>query len=152
MSPIRAADPNALSTATPIATKNLRVTHMHTLVIAVPHTATNLNRQDLRWPLKISAGGSRRIDSARQPRVGRRDRYGSWMESPGHEPTLGDDDSLSLWVGRVARSHAHMEYSVDNIHRLLIQRAGHVPGRKSVKGFDQLVSECRRLLQGSDAD
>lgn len=74
------------------------------------------------------------------------------MELSGHEPTLCDDDSLSLWVGRVARSHAHLEYSVDNIHRLLVQRAGNAPDRKSVKGFDQLVGECRRLLQGSDVD
>src|SRR4051794_561788 len=74
------------------------------------------------------------------------------MEPEGHEPTLIDDDALSLWVGRVARSHAHLEYNVDNVHRLLVQQAGRAPDRKSVKGFDQLVSECRKLLHRSDAD
>lgn len=74
------------------------------------------------------------------------------MEPEGLEPTLNEDDALSLWVGRVARSHAHLEYNVDNVHRLLVQHAGRVPDRKSVKGFDQLVGECRKLLQRSDAD
>lgn len=74
------------------------------------------------------------------------------MESRDDEPTLGDDDSLSLWVGRVARSHAHLEYTVDNIHRLLVQQVGRVPDGKSVKGFDQIATECRSLLRRSDAD
>lgn len=66
-------------------------------------------------------------------------------------PSLTDDDALSLWGGRVARSHALLEYDFDNVRRLLIERAGHAPDGKSVKGFDQLVSECRRLLRRSDA-
>lgn len=65
---------------------------------------------------------------------------------------MNDDDTLSLWVGRVARTHALLEYDVDNVHRFLARRAGHGPGSTSAKGFDQLVSECRRLLRGSDAD
>lgn len=72
------------------------------------------------------------------------------MESADHEPALSDDDVLSLWVGRVARTHALLEYNVDNIHRLLARQVGHAPGNKSVKGFDQLVGECRKLLQRSD--
>lgn len=74
------------------------------------------------------------------------------MESADHEPALSDDDVLSLWVGRVARSHALLEYNVDNVHRFLARHVGHLPGTKSLKGFDQLVSECRKLLQRSDVD
>jgi hypothetical protein len=68
-----------------------------------------------------------------------------------HEPNLSDDDFLSLWVGRVARTHALLEYDVDNVHRFLVRHVGHLALRKSVKGFDQLVSECRKLLQQSEA-
>jgi hypothetical protein len=74
------------------------------------------------------------------------------MEPQRQEPNLTDEDALSLWVGRVARSHAHLEYNVDNVHRLLARHVGHVPNSKSVKGADQLVSECRKLLQRSNAD
>jgi hypothetical protein len=74
------------------------------------------------------------------------------MEPADHEPVLSDDDVLSLWVGRVARTHALLEYNVDNVHRFLARHVGHAPGSKSVKGFDQLVRECRKLLQSSDAD
>jgi hypothetical protein len=73
------------------------------------------------------------------------------MELADRKPNLNHDDVLSLWVGRVARTHALLEYNVDNVHRLLARQLGHVPGSKSVKGFDQLVSECRKLLQQSDA-
>jgi hypothetical protein len=73
------------------------------------------------------------------------------MEPADHEPNLNDDDVLSLWVGRVARTHALLEYNVDNLHRFLARQVSHVPGSKSVKGFDQLVSECRKLLQQSEA-
>ena len=72
------------------------------------------------------------------------------MEPADHERTLNDDDVLSLWVGRVARTHALLECNVDNVHRFLARRVGHAPGEKSVKGFDQLVRECRKLLQRSD--
>lgn len=72
------------------------------------------------------------------------------MEPADHEPVLNVDDVLSLWVGRVARTHALLEYNVDNVHRFLARQVGHVPGNKSVKGFDQLISECRKLLQRSD--
>ena len=73
------------------------------------------------------------------------------MEPPDHEPNLHDDDVLSLWVGRVARTHALLEYNVDNVHRFLARQVSHDPGSKSVKGFDQIVSECRKLLQQTDA-
>jgi hypothetical protein len=73
------------------------------------------------------------------------------MEPADHEPNLNDDDVLSLWVGRVARTHALLEYNVDNVHRFLARQVGHAPGSKSVKGFEQLVSECRKLLKHSDA-
>lgn len=74
------------------------------------------------------------------------------MEPTEREPNLSDDDALSLWVGRVARTHAHLEYDVDNVHRFLVRQNGHSPDSKTVKGFDQLVSECRNLLRGSSAD
>ena len=70
------------------------------------------------------------------------------MEPADQEPNLNDDDVLSLWVGRVARTHALLEYNVDNVHRFLARQVGHVLGNKSVKDFDQLVSEWRKLLQG----
>jgi len=72
------------------------------------------------------------------------------MEPADHEPISNDDDALSLWVGRVARTHALLEYNVDNVHRFLVRQVGHAPGNKSVKGFDQLVRECRKLLQRSN--
>lgn len=72
------------------------------------------------------------------------------MEPEGQLPTLNEDDALSLWVGRVARTHAGLEYNVNSVHRLLLQHAGLAADRKSVKGFDQLVRECRELLQRSD--
>jgi hypothetical protein len=71
------------------------------------------------------------------------------MEQHDHEPILSDDDALSLWVGRAARAHALLEYSVDNVRRFLAQQIGHVPATKSVKGFDQLTRECRQLLRQS---
>jgi hypothetical protein len=74
------------------------------------------------------------------------------MEPTDHEPSLNDDDALSLWVGRVARSHAHLEFNVDNVHRFLVRQHGHLPDNKSAKSFDQLVSECRNLLKGLNAD
>ena len=39
---------------------------------------------------------------------------------------------------------------MDNVHRFLARQVGHVPDNKSMKGFDQLVSECRKLLQRSE--
>lgn len=73
------------------------------------------------------------------------------METADHEPNISDDDGLSLWVGRVVRTHALLEYNVDNVHRFLARHVGQVPGSKSVKGFNQLVGDCRKLLQQSDA-
>ena len=80
------------------------------------------------------------------------DRYGLRMSAKDRPPALSDDDALSLWVGRVARAHAHLEHGVDNVHRFLSRQVGNVPDGKAVKGLDQLIVECRRLLQRSDAD
>jgi hypothetical protein len=75
----------------------------------------------------------------------------SCMEPQDQQPIMSDDDALSLWVGRVARAHALLEYSVDNVRRFLALQMGQVTESKSVKGFDQLASECRGLLQQSNA-
>lgn len=80
------------------------------------------------------------------------DHYGVRMDAQGLQAVLNDDDALSLWVGRVAREHGHLEYGVNNVHRFLSRRVGCVRNSKSVKGLDQLVGECRRLLQRTDAD
>lgn len=74
------------------------------------------------------------------------------MEPLGTPPGLSPDDALSIWVGRVARTHALLEYGVDNVHRVLLRRAGRQANGKSVKGFDQLVTECIDLLRSSDGD
>lgn len=74
------------------------------------------------------------------------------MDAQHHPPALSDDDALSLWVGRVARAHAHLEYGLDNVHRFLSRQVGNAPDSKAVKGFDQLVGECRSLLRRSGAD
>lgn len=74
------------------------------------------------------------------------------MEPNGLDASLSDDDTLSLWVGRVARAHALLEYDVDNVHGFLARRVGPVPRGTSMKGFDQLVVECRRLLKTSSAE
>jgi hypothetical protein len=80
------------------------------------------------------------------------DRYGLGMDAQDPPPVLSDDDALSLWVGRVARAHTHLEYGVDNVHRFLSRQVGDVPASKAVKGLDQLIGECRRLLRRSGAD
>lgn len=74
------------------------------------------------------------------------------MNAQDHPPVLSDDDALSLWVGRVARAHAHLEYGIDNVYRFLSRQVGDVPDSKAVKGLDQLVGECRVLLRRSGAD
>ncbi|WP_156464828.1 hypothetical protein [Aeromicrobium sp. Root495] len=67
------------------------------------------------------------------------------------EPGLNDDDALSLWVGRVARTHALLEYGVANVHHLLVRPGDDSPPANSAKSFSQLVSECRKRVSGSDA-
>lgn len=69
-----------------------------------------------------------------------------------HPAGLSDDDVLSLWVGRVARTHALLEYDVDNVRRLLARRRGEVRQATPVKGFDQLVRECSQRLRESPVD
>ena len=66
------------------------------------------------------------------------------MDGQDDPSVLSDDDALSLWVGRVARVHAHLEYGVDNVHRFLLRRVGNVPDSRAVKGFDQLVGAAGR--------
>jgi hypothetical protein len=66
--------------------------------------------------------------------------------APGPVSALSDDDNLSLWVGRVAREHALLEYALSNVHRLLdVSNDGVAPS--SVGG---LILQCRRLLQRTD--
>ncbi len=78
------------------------------------------------------------------------DRYGTEVLSGEHEPGLNDDDLLSLWVGRVARTHALLEYGVDNVYRLMACHSGQVSARQATIGMDQLTQECRTLLKASD--
>jgi hypothetical protein len=71
------------------------------------------------------------------------------MGSPDPASILSDDDQLSLWVGRVARVHALLEYKLSNVHGAL-----RPPDTSSVRNsvplsVDQLVAECRRLLKTS---
>lgn len=65
---------------------------------------------------------------------------------------LSDDDALSLWVGRVARTHALLEYDVDNVHRFLARREGEDPQSRPVRGFDQLARECTERLRNSSVN
>jgi len=65
------------------------------------------------------------------------------MHLPESFSALSDDDQLSLWVGRVARVHALLEYSLSNLHEVLQQS----PNQNSrVLTVHQLALECRRLL------
>jgi hypothetical protein len=78
------------------------------------------------------------------------DRYRSGMQSPDPASALSDDDQLSLWVGRVARIHALLEYNLSNVHGALSP-----PDRSSVPrtvpaNVDLLVRECKRLLQTAE--
>lgn len=64
---------------------------------------------------------------------------------PGPGSSLSDEDELSLWVGRVAREHALLEYGLSNVHGVLdASEEGVAPS--SVGG---LVRQCRRLLNSS---
>jgi hypothetical protein len=65
--------------------------------------------------------------------------------APGSVSALNDEDKLSLWVGRVAREHALLEYALSNVHRLLDVSDDEAPS--SVGG---LILECRKLLKRSD--
>lgn len=58
--------------------------------------------------------------------------------------TLTDDDQLSLWVGRVARAHASLEYSLTNVHEAL-SHGSEAPS--APHGVGQLITECRSLLR-----
>lgn len=59
---------------------------------------------------------------------------------------LRDEDELSLWVGRVARTNALLEYDLGNVRRIL----NGVPHATGV-GVDQLAGDCRVLLKKSRA-
>lgn len=64
---------------------------------------------------------------------------------PGPVSALSDEDELSLWVGRVAREHALLEYGLSNVHGMLDAPEEGVAA-SSVGG---LVRQCRRLLNSS---
>jgi hypothetical protein len=70
---------------------------------------------------------------------------------PGMEPsdpasTLGDEDLLSLWVGRVARVHALLEYNLSNVHGALLPSDTASVRRMTPPGVDSLIVLCRRRL------
>jgi hypothetical protein len=64
------------------------------------------------------------------------------MDAQDPPPGLSHDDALSLWVGRVARAHAHLEYGVDNVHGFLSRQLGSVPESRAVKGFDHSLANA----------
>jgi hypothetical protein len=39
---------------------------------------------------------------------------------PRHVSALSDEDLLLLWVGRVAREHARLEYGLSNVRSMLM--------------------------------
>jgi hypothetical protein len=63
---------------------------------------------------------------------------------------LDDEDLLSLWVGRVVRTHAGLEYNLSNVRQLLLTRAHDEAGDGPANGLEQLVGTCRRLLMQAD--
>lgn len=71
------------------------------------------------------------------------------MDSPDPASILSDDDQLSLWVGRVARIHALLEYNLSNVHGAL--RPPETSGVRNAAppSVDQLIADCRRLLKTS---
>lgn len=68
------------------------------------------------------------------------------MESPDPTSTLSDDDELSLWVGRVARVHALLEYNLSNVRGALRSPETPTVGGALPASVDRLVDECRKLL------
>jgi hypothetical protein len=79
-----------------------------------------------------------------------RDGYLFDMEPSDPTSTLSDEDQLSLWVGRVARVHALLEYNLSNVHDAL-----RPPDTLSVPstqppGADRLADECMKLLKRAD--
>ncbi len=69
------------------------------------------------------------------------------MQSPDPSSTLGEEDRLSLWVGRVARVHAGLEYNLSNVHHMLCRHDDVGPGIAPSAGFEQLAGDCLRLLR-----
>ena len=61
-------------------------------------------------------------------------------------PALSNEDGLSLWVGRVAREHALLEYSLSNVLGMLDPS----PERATPSSVGGLVLQSRRLLTRSD--
>ncbi len=60
------------------------------------------------------------------------------------------DDQLSLWVGRVARVHALLEYSLSNVHGALTPPDTSSVPRTVPANVDLLVRECKRLLETAE--
>lgn len=68
------------------------------------------------------------------------------MEPSDPALTLGDEDLLSLWVGRVARVHAMLEYNLSNVHgALLPYDTGSAPGTTPLSA-ELLIASCRKWL------
>jgi hypothetical protein len=68
------------------------------------------------------------------------------MHSAESYSPLSDDDQLSLWVGRVARVHALLEYSLSHLYEVLRQSPN--PDSR-VLTVHQLAVVCRRLLSAA---
>lgn len=90
-----------------------------------------------------SCAADRRTTGKDRLLVSAEDRYLLLMHPPESSSTLSDDDQLSLWVGRVARVHALLEYSLSNMYEVLRQSANQ---DSRVLTVHQLAVECRRLL------
>lgn len=62
---------------------------------------------------------------------------------------IPEGDDLSLWIGRVVRSHAMLEYQADLIHRFICAHVDEQRQRKSVVSLDQVIADCRRRVQSA---
>lgn len=67
------------------------------------------------------------------------------MEPSSPAPSLEDQDVLSLWVGRVARVHALLEYNLSNVHAALRPPDADVHSSAPL-GVDSLITSCRSRL------
>ena len=63
---------------------------------------------------------------------------------------MSRDDALSLWIGRVVRSHALLEYEVDLVHRLICTHTRRPREWTSVVSLDQVIADTRKRLRALD--
>lgn len=83
------------------------------------------------------------MSRARSARAGG---YLAQVDFPDPVAALSDDDQLSLWVGRVAREHALLEYSLNNVFQVLCPaKDGSTPA-----GASQLAKACRDHLKATE--